>query len=126
MRTFQQSTGQILRPDWTLLTVGYAGGDCGMAPSGKNNPAMQNLHNIGPLPQGKYVMVAVEDHPKLGPFTIVLVPDPANVMYGRSLFRIHGDSIKSPGNASDGCIVCARFAREELWASSDHDLQVIQ
>ena len=54
---------------------------------------MQDQHDIGPLPQGLYRMTALIDSPRTGLATIVLEPDPANIMFGkRSGFRIHGDN----------------------------------
>jgi hypothetical protein len=33
---------------------------------------------------------------------------------GRTLFRIHGDSVKQPGEASSGCIILGRTLREAI------------
>lgn len=123
---YEQSTGIILRPDWkTILTKGYSGGNLGKNPEGKNNPQMQDRPGIGPLPRGKYTIGAPEMHPKLGPFALPLMPDPANEMFGRAGFFIHGDSIKHPGCASEGCIILPRWAREVIW-NGDRAIEVVQ
>lgn len=114
-----QSTGEILQ-DGEHQTFGYAGNGLG-----KNNPAMQDVHNIGPIPVGKYTMEAPVDTDTHGPYVLWLVPDPTNNMFGRSAFGIHGDSLTSPGNASEGCIVTARLNREAIWESGDHEIEVV-
>jgi hypothetical protein len=54
-------------------------------------------------------------------------------MFGRSGFFIHADSIKAPGDASEGCIVPVAGANGEsgheirmmISGSSDRDLEVL-
>ncbi|MDC9595678.1 hypothetical protein [Xenorhabdus anantnagensis] len=45
-------------------------------------------------------------------------------MYGRNLFRIHGDSRENPGKASEGCIIVGPNARREIIHSVDRELVV--
>jgi hypothetical protein len=120
MWEFQQSTGAILH-DSVAKFHGYAGNG-----AGKDNPAMQDIHNVGPLPRGKYTIGPPHTSGHTGPYTMNLEPDPANEMFGRSAFRIHGDSIAAPGTASNGCIVTARVNREAIWASGDRELVVLE
>jgi Tlde1 domain len=118
MWVYEQKTGRISRGSFAF--VGYAGiGD------GKNNPAAQEQHGVGPLPCGIYTIEAPVDTPTHGPFVLWLTPDPANPMYGRSAFGIHGDSISHPGLASEGCIIQSRDARNAIWNSGDHQLLVV-
>lgn len=118
MWTFFQSSGRIYR-DGELIATGYAGrGD------GKNNPAMQNVRQTGPLPQGKYTIGPAHTSAPLGPVVMNLEPDPANQMFGRSCFRIHGDDPIHMGQSSEGCIVLPRVFREEIAASPDRTLEV--
>lgn len=124
--TYSQSSGQLTDPDGELVATGYAGGNRGANPEGKNNPDAQDQPCIGPLPQGVYTFSRTEDSPKLGPFAILLDPDPGNEMYGRSVFRMHGDSIAHPGCASEGCIIMPRAVREKVFASADHTLIVVK
>lgn len=124
--TYEQATGRLSSPCGQLAAIGYAGGNCGKNPEGKNNPDLQEKPCIGPLPQGVYTFSHTEDSPKLGPFVILLDPDPGNEMYGRSVFRMHGDSIAHPGCASEGCIIMPRAVREKVFASADHTLIVVK
>ena len=116
--TFEQSTGRILDPSGTVVATGYAGGNCGNNPEGKNNPDMQDRPGIGPLPEGLYNFGTPVDHSHLGAFAVPLIPDPSNEMYGRSDFYFHGDTTPS-GNASEGCIIGPRQVREAAAASGD-------
>lgn len=126
MWTYEQSTGFMTYSDGALLDKGYAGGNKGKNPEGKNNPTMQGIPNVGPLPRGKYTMMyVVEQHAALGPYAIFLQPDMENEMFGRSDFFVHGDRIGHPGTASEGCIVLSRAARGVLWESTDHRIEVI-
>ncbi len=100
--------------------VGYSGKGIG-----KNNPAMQDAHNVGPIPCGKYEISKPVDTVTHGPFVMALTPDPANTMFGRSAFLIHGDSVISPGSASEGCVVLDRVTREKIWRSGVHTLVVV-
>ena len=102
------------------LAYGYAGNG-----KGKNNPDAIKERGVGPLPPGNYTLTTVRDSQNTGPFSIVLEPDPANVMYGRGLFRIHGDSIAHPGEASDGCIILPRAIRDRIWHSGERQLVVV-
>ena len=121
MWRYEQTTGRIVAADGTLLAVGYAGHGAGV-----NNPAMQDVPDVGPLPQGVYSLGAPIDHPKLGPFAIPLIPHAGDELFGRSGFYMHGDEIGHVGEhlASHGCIVADRDARESIWASGDHALKV--
>ncbi|MGB8517035.1 MAG: hypothetical protein WCD45_04010, partial [Gallionella sp.] len=102
MWIFEQSTGKLYSKAGVCVATGYAGGNCGKNPEGKNNPAMQNVKSIGVLPQGIYSQGTPIIQSKLGPFAIPLIPDPANIMFGRGSFFCHGDTTPS-GNASEGC-----------------------
>lgn len=116
---YEQATGRLLQND-ELITVGYSGGG-----AGKNNPDMQDMHNIGPVPRGTYTIEAPCDTVTHGPYVLRLTPDLQNNMCGRSGFLIHGDSVVHPGTASQGCIIVNRMAREKVWDSGDNQLEVI-
>jgi hypothetical protein len=120
MYTYQQSTG-ILTRDGVSVLNGYAGHGPGV-----NNPGLQNQHDIGPLPQGRYLMTALIDSPHTGLATIILDPDPANQMFGRAGFRIHGDNASANRTASNGCIIAGHAPdRTQIWNAGDHSLQVV-
>lgn len=117
--TFTQKTGRI-EHDGEFVVNGYAGRD-----AGKNNPAMQNVKGIGPLPVGWYTMQPPKDDAVVGKYAIALTPDPTNEMFGRNSFFWHGDSSEHPGFASHGCIVSPHFVRVQAWTSGDYRVQVV-
>jgi len=125
MWTYKQSTGELVNPIGVKVATGYAGGNCGANPEGKNNCAMQSVRKVGPIPRGtyKFLTPVLESH--LGPFAIPLLPDPGNIMLGRSGFFMHGDTTPS-GNASEGCIIMPKAIRQACWASEDHKLEVVE
>lgn len=125
MWTYKQSTGELLNPDSSRVATGYAGGNCGKNPEGVNNCSMETVHNIGPLPCGKYTFGTPVAHSQLGVFAIPLIPDPMNVMYGRGGFFCHGDTESMTQSASEGCIIMPRNIRNMMAESDDHQLQVI-
>lgn len=120
MWTYQQSTGKITYADGTFLATGYAGNG-----SALNNPDMQDVQMHGPLPQGRYAIGKPYDNPHTGKFTMNLEPSPENKMFGRSLFRIHGDTAAMNHTASDGCIILGPAYRHAIADSKDDQLQVI-
>lgn len=117
---YEQKTGKLTTELGCLLGYGYAGNG-----EGKNNPEMQNVKMVGPLPKGKYTIGNPYDSQHTGPFTLPLMPDPSNEMFGRDEFKIHGDSIDKPGTASNGCIIMSRKIREEINNCTDKLLIVI-
>ena len=117
--TYEQATGRMLHDD-VLVGVGYSGAlEC------KNDPDMQDVHNVGPIPQGTYTIHAPVDTVTHGPFVLRLEPDANNEMFGRAGFLIHGDSVVHPGTASEGCIILQRAVRESIWNSGDVELVVV-
>lgn len=121
--TYEQRTGKLSH-NGEVVATGYAGGNEGKNPEGKNNPTMQNVSKIGPLPVGKYKFGTPVPQSHLGPFAIPLIPMGGNEMFGRSGFYMHGDTTPS-GNASEGCIIMPRAIRNAAAASPDNDLEVI-
>jgi hypothetical protein len=120
MWTWSQSEGRMYGPTG-LLAEGYSG-----AGEGKNSPNEENVQNVGPIPEGFYDIEGPIDSPTHGPYALPLLPDAGNAMFGRSGFLVHGDSVERPGNASEGCIILPREARESIWNSGDHRLQVVR
>ena len=119
MWTYLQISGRLYHEE-ELIGVGYSGGG-----EGKNNPDFQNVKDVGPIPQGKYSIGTPVDTVMHGPYAMALTPDPANDMFGREGFLMHGDSVSAPGTASEGCVIMSRDVREEVWTSMDHDLTVL-
>ena len=106
---YEQATGRLLEDEGKVIGIGWAG-----HLQGRNNPAMQDVKGVGPLPKGKYTVGDPEDGTPLGPLAFPLTPDPANEMFGRSAFFIHGASQEHPALSSDGCIIQGRVAREYI------------
>ncbi len=119
MWIYRQKTGELLDDSGSLIATGYAGRE-----EGKNNPDMQNVKGIGPLPVGEYTIGSPVDDPVVGKYAMRLAPAVTNQMFGRASFLIHGDSYEHPGLASHGCIVMPRAIREAVWNSGDHWLRV--
>jgi hypothetical protein len=117
---YHQSTGQLFADDGTtLLGSGHAGNGAGL-----NNPTMQDVHNVGPLPCGRYSVGDFTTHVHLGPLSAPLtpLPDPWGAftwLRGRGGFYIHGPEF------SEGCIVMPEPVRAALAAGSDRTLVVI-
>jgi RHS repeat-associated protein len=116
--TYSQSTGHLKCVDNKTGGLiadgnGYAG-----AGDGKNNPDLQNVPFVGPLPRGDYGIGPTRNSPNTGPISIVLTylggaePFPAN--RSPDMFRIHGDSLNHPGDASQGCIVIDPDTRRKI------------
>lgn len=125
MWIWKQAAGELWR-NGELVSRGYSGKG-----RGKNNPALQGLAGIGPIPQGDWKLLSIYDSKLVGPRAIVVdkvdsTPgDDIDDVTGRGAFRIHGDSIKNPGTASKGCIILPRDVRLKIWSSGDRDLQVV-
>lgn len=120
MWTFVQSSGKLKHDDYPDA-YGYAGNGYG-----KNNPAMESIKSVGPLPCGRYNIIGPPvDTMEHGPYVMHLNPNDESVMFGRSGFLMHGDSLCVPGNASEGCIVVAHDIRVRVWESGDRSLEVI-
>lgn len=122
--TYVQKTGSLLYGN-TQIGAGYSGYQ-----EGKNNPDMQAVANVGPIPQGRWTIegppVNTRDH---GPYVLQLNPVPDTKTFGRSGFLMHGDGIDAPGNASRGCIIMPRDVRVQVWTTiqngGDAQLEVV-
>ena len=118
--TYSQKSGELDRDDAKVAT-GYSG-----AGTGKNNPEMQHIHNVGPIPQGEWTITGPPVDTKThGPYVLKLAPNTETETFGRSGFLMHGDSKDHPGTASQGCIIVPKSVREQVWNSGDRDLKVI-
>lgn len=120
MWVWGQRQGVLVTPMGKFAEYGHAG-----RLEGRNNPDMERVKGIGPLPCGLYTMQIPHNSPTTGPYTLTLIPDASNDMHGRSSFAIHGESTTDPENSSHGCIVVSREARVRAWESGDHRLMVI-
>ncbi len=122
-----QSTGQLYYQPLASLGGGppqFIGqGYSGIGP-GLNNPAMQNVENVGPLPQGTYTIGPQQDNGKLTA-SMRLTPDPANQMFKRHSFLIHGPHANDQHDSSNGCPVLKKDIRDQIGNSGDAILRVV-
>lgn len=111
----------MLYLDGHPIATGYSGHGVG-----RNNPALEASHGVGPIPSGLwFIKGPPEDTMEHGPFVLRLQPAPGTLTFGRSGFLIHGDSKHEPGTASLGCIILDRQTREHVWASGIRELLVL-
>lgn len=95
---------------------------------GVNNPDMQAVHNVGPIPQGGYAIEPPHADEQVGPVAMRLVPDAGNEMFGRGDFLIHGPHANDHQDSSEGCIILLRSARVAIGTAvlaSDNRLTVV-
>ena len=120
MWTYRVETGQLFDADDRLAGTGYSG-----AGEGKNNPAFEQVHDVGPLPRGFYSIGAAYNSPERGPLVMPLTAIGGTREFGRGGFLMHGDSVTHPGQASLGCIVMPHDVRLAVSQSEDRALQVV-
>lgn len=107
--TYNVSSGKMYDVHGEYMATGYSGlGDA------KNDPDREQDVAHGPIPRGDYAIGDPYESQRVGPFAIPLEPMPGTNVFGRSAFRIHGDSIAHPGSASHGCVILPRAIREAI------------
>jgi len=117
---YSQRTGQLTH-NGRVVGTGYSG-----AGAGRSNPQMQQMRNIGPIPQGRWRIGAPRDSDDHGPHVLDLTPLGHNA-FGRTDFLIHGERrIGPPGNASQGCIILWPNIRHLISSSGDRELVVTE
>lgn len=116
MWTYSQSTGELLK-DGKFQGTGYSG-----TGAGRNNPAEQATPDVGPIPQGDYIIGETYDDDHLGPCVMHLDAEDGTETFGRSLFRIHGDNARH--DASHGCVILGPAIRQAIADSGDDTLRV--
>jgi hypothetical protein len=83
--TYAQKTGE-LQQDGKPMATGYSG-----AGPGKNNPDMERVPNVGPIPQGGWTIAGPPiDTPNHGPYVLKLRPGADTQTFGRTGFLIQG------------------------------------
>lgn len=79
MYTYSQGKHTLSKDGVLQNDTGHSGNGAGL-----NNPAMQEVHDTGPLPRGMYTIGEWQaEHGQLGPVVAPLIPDAANEMFGR-------------------------------------------
>lgn len=117
---YVQATGNWYEANRKLRTTAYSGDGAGL-----NNPAMQDIPRVGPIPVGDYTIGPAFHHPWLGPNTMHLTPAAGNNMHNRSDFDLHGDNPAMDHTASEGCIVMEPKPRQRVADSFVRALKVI-
>ncbi|MFP2517064.1 tlde1 domain-containing protein [Buttiauxella agrestis] len=118
MWVYSVSSGTLSRNE-ERISGGYAG-----LGAHKNDSSFECSKDSGPLPRGRYRIGQPFFHPRTKGYTMRLIPDSSNIMCDRDGFMIHGDSIRHPGQASNGCIIFPLKVRKHIWESNDHELEV--
>lgn len=117
--SYSQTSGELSH-DGILVGTGYSGFGPGL-----DNPDLQDVQNVGPIPQGLWTIGPAEDRPgTLGPCVMPLTPYDGTDTFDRSGFYIHGNSSAHPEGASHGCIVMGPDIREQVAESGDPLLEV--
>jgi hypothetical protein len=120
MWVYHQRTGELWR-NGKKVAVGYSG----IGP-GLNNPDMDGVIRVGPIPQGRWRMEGVYNSAQVGPYAIILFPGDGTNAKGRGAFRVHGDNSKGNKTASNGCMIFPRAVREQMWQFQDHIIDVVK
>lgn len=116
---YNSANGNLSR-NGELVGTGYSGNTAGL-----NNPAMDDVHNVGPIPTGQWVIGDFFDDPGgKGPIVARLTPGPNTPTFNRSGFMLHGDNPAMDHTASDGCIILSHDIRQQIMESGDTELVV--
>lgn len=122
MWTFNRLHGELVDPAGEVKSTSVYSG----VPEDKNNPDFESVQNRGPIPAGLWTVVnLIPGETKHGPYVLTLLPQAGTKTFGRSGFLIHGDNVKEPGTASEGCIIVPRWLRELVWESLDRVIRVV-
>lgn len=124
MWVYRQSTGMLVRVNGTVtafIGVGHSG--CG---AGLNNPAMQAVHGIGPIPCGVYTIGSPRvPSARPGAPVLPLDPDPSGPMFGRTALFARDDIAATNPKASGDCVVFKHLILFQIAASADRQLEVL-
>lgn len=115
--TYHQKTGALHNLNGEYIGRGYSGTGVG-----RDNPELEGVVQLGPIPRGRWLILPAYKHKRLGPVVMNLEPV-GHTAKGRSLFRIHGDN--KINDASNGCIILSRPLREMITDSGDTTLDVV-
>jgi hypothetical protein len=122
---YSQSTGRLTHVDSDgtrkFVATGYAGQGEGL-----NNPDMQDVKHVGPIPRGTWDIGNQYNHTVLGRHVMNLTPRAGTNTFNRTAFRIHGDNSYLNYSASEGCIILGLKVRDQIAKSGDNILRVIK
>ena len=114
MHVYKRAEGIWVWPNEEVSIGLYSGGGSQGLSQYRNNPTVDHIENLGPLPAGVYTIGQPENLEVLGVIVFKLTPDLTNDMHGRSGFYVHGDNRWMNYTASDGCIIMKREDRLRL------------
>ena len=124
---YSQKSHTLWHNGEVVSTVGYSGSG-----PGKNNPEMEKLRNIGPIPAGKWTISDKFRNTydkKTNEVTrrnvLDLTFQGVKTPHDRNGFLIHGDNKKNNESASEGCIILPLEVRRLIQASGDYELEVV-
>lgn len=118
---WSQSAGRLYR-DGKAAATGYSGRNAPGGQQGRNNPALEGVCAVGPIPKGRYSIAPPRTSARTSPNVTDLSPI-NHTAPGRSAFQIHGDNAR--GDASSRCIILPRGVREQIWASGLKVIEVV-
>ncbi|MDR2152942.1 MAG: DUF2778 domain-containing protein [Helicobacteraceae bacterium] len=133
---YKVGDGDLYNPDGKLIyKEGYAGAQkpCDINEKKveipcKNNSEYEDRKNLGPIPRGLWWIGShytdTNSEGKMHEYKIRLCPLIGTNTFGRTQFRIHGDSNPS-GEASEGCIIFPKDIRIKIASSTVRLLKVI-
>jgi len=133
---YSQSSGNLTYIDnntgeRTFIGQGYSG-----IGQGYNNPNMQNVKNVGPIPRGTYYYgdpLDKNNRMYKGSLTLPLTPNDETrksiLEMGRDpdSFLIHDDNPnKPPRTSSTGCIILRHRIRQQMADCNDKEIRVVK
>ncbi|WP_319002968.1 RHS repeat-associated core domain-containing protein [Desulfurispirillum indicum] len=121
---YRQSTGQLFYDDGNGDLAYVGRGYSGKGP-GWNNPEMQHVKNVGPIPEGIYQIGPQFNSTRTGSGVLPLVPLPGTNTFGRDALQIHGDNRYGNQSASEGCVILGPDIRKYIANSLDYILRVV-
>lgn len=119
--TYYQESGRLYDPNGTLAATGYSGAGTTTL-QGRNNSAMEDIPNVGPIPQGDWAIGTMMNSAQTGPNVLPLTPVGHNA-HGRNAFQIHGNN--ATNDASHGCVIMPPAVRQAIANSGDTVLHVL-
>lgn len=121
---YVQESGELSKDGIIVDRNCYSGGG-----EGFNNPEMEMVADIGPIPCGDWTISGPPySDPLLGPYVLQIIPRSTTITFGRTGFRMHGKP-KPPADinsGSKGCICAEERTRSAVYQSGDYDLEVIR
>ena len=112
---YHQSTGELTH-DGQYVATGHSGA----VGQGRDNPDMEGVQNVGPVPRGDYTVGPQFNSPNTGPGAERLTPQPGTDTHGRTDLEIHGGRRDGNPDDSEGCIILPPSVRHQLAGQTLH------